>query len=261
MMIKALVNGNWEYFSEEELQPGTGSFRFNSGLYETFRTKSYKPVLLKPHLDRLFISAKKINLQIKYSKLEIEKMISKVLDEFHVGDQRARVIIVPEKVIIYTADLNLNRNIYAGVSAITVSAQRNNPAIKTTDYKNCLIAYRLAQSKNCFDAILLDKKEEVCEGSRSNIFWVLNNTLFTREDNVLPGVTRSTIIQNSPYPINFSIINIVDFRRISELFLTNSGSGIIPVIKVNSIIIGNGKPGPMTLNLMKLYDRWSEKSS
>ena len=55
-MIQALVNGIWKSFDEKDLQPGTNSFKINSGLYETFRTKNFKPVLLKPHLDRLFQS-------------------------------------------------------------------------------------------------------------------------------------------------------------------------------------------------------------
>ncbi len=106
-------------------------------------------------------------------------------------------------------------------------------------------------------AILLDKKGKVLARSRSKIFWVINNSLFTRKNNVLPGITRSTIIQNSPYPINYSMINIVDFRRISELFLMKSESGIIPVLKVNSTTKSKSEPGPMSLNLLKLYDNWS----
>ena len=92
-MIQALVNGIWKSFDEKDLQPGTNSFKINSGLYETFRTKNFKPVLLKPHLDRLFQSAEKINLKIMYSKTEIEKMIKMVINNFHEKNQRARVIV------------------------------------------------------------------------------------------------------------------------------------------------------------------------
>ena len=69
-MIQALVNGIWKSFDEKDLQPGTNSFTMDSGLYETFRTKNFKPVLLQPHLDRLFQSAEKINLPVS---LLIEK--------------------------------------------------------------------------------------------------------------------------------------------------------------------------------------------
>ena len=62
-MIKALVNTSWELFDIDELQPGTSVFNFDTGLYETFRAKDHKPILLKPHLDRLFSSAKSKSLK------------------------------------------------------------------------------------------------------------------------------------------------------------------------------------------------------
>ena len=193
-MIQALVNGIWKSFDEKDLQPGTNSFKMNSGLYETFRTKNFKPVLLKQHLDRLFQSAEKINLKIMYSKTEIEKMIKMVINNFHEKNQRARVIVSKDILVVYTTALDLNIQIYDGVDTLTVSYERNTPDIKTTDYKGCLNAYKKANKKSCFEAILLDRNNYILEGSRSNVFWVTSNSLFTREDNVLPGITRKTII-------------------------------------------------------------------
>ena len=62
-MIKALVNNSWELFDINELQPGTSVFNFETGLYETMRTRDHRPTLLKLHLDRLFNSAKSTNLK------------------------------------------------------------------------------------------------------------------------------------------------------------------------------------------------------
>ena len=70
-------------------------------------------------------------------------------------------------------------------------------------------------------------------------------------------MTRNTIITYSPYAVKYGELNVVDFDRLSELFLTNSGSGIVPIVKVNNSIIGNGIPGPITKELMKLYDSWA----
>ena len=256
LMIKALVNGNWEYYQANALQPGGHLFNFENGIYETFRTLEHKPVFLKPHLDRLFDSAKKIDLKIYFTRKEIEKMIKEVIDQFNDPDQRARILLVPNKVIIYTTSLDLDQNIYNGVSTKTVTVLRKDPHIKTTDHKDCLNAYYDAQKNNCFDAILINDASIVLEGSRSNVFWVKDNTLFTRRSDVLPGVTRQTIISNSPFPVLFEEINLFDLMRSDELFLTNSGSGIIPVIKVNSSQINNGNPGPITRELLKLYDIW-----
>ena len=259
-MIQALVNGIWRTFDEEELQPGTDSFQTNTGLYETFRTKNFKPILLQTHLNRLFQSAEKINLKIIYSRKEIEKMIKVVIHNFHEKDQRARIIVSENKVIVYTTALDLDKQIYDGVDTLTISYERNTPEIKTTDYKGCLSAYKKANQNSCFEAILLDRNNCILEGSRSNIFWVMSNSLFTREKNVLPGITRETIIENSPTPIFYGKLNIFDISRVDELFLTNSGSGIIPVRKVDSVLINNGFPGPTTLKLLELFSLWSKKS-
>ena len=109
-------------------------------------------------------------------------------------------------------------------------------------------------------SILLDKDGFILEGSRSNIFWVTSNTLFTRKDKVLPGVTRKTVIKNSPFPVKYDKLNILDIKRLDELFLTNSGSGIIPVTKIDSTILSKGSPGPITLKLLQLLKAWSKKT-
>ena len=97
----------------------------------------------------------------------------------------------------------------------------------------------------------------VFEGSRSNLFWIKKDSLFTKETCVLPGVTRDTIITHSPYTVKYGELNVLDFDRLSELFLTDFVSGIVPIVKVNNSIIGNGVPGAITKELMKLYDSWA----
>ena len=255
-MINALINNQWESIPEKDLQPGSDSFAFGTGLYETFRTLNHKPVFLEPHLDRLFKSAQAIDLRIAFSQNEIVKMIARVVQQFDDPNQRVRILAVAEKIIIYTSSLNLDPSIYKGVSTITVPALRKTPEIKTTDYTTCLEAYKIAENNDCFETILLDKNNQVLEGSRSNVFWIQGEKLFTRDGDVLPGVTRQTVISRSPFSIFYEQLNQLDFDQVNEIFLTNSGSGIIPVVKVNSIQIGTGKPGPITVELLKLYDGW-----
>ena len=255
-MINALINNQWESVPEKDLQPGSDSFAFGTGLYETFRTLNHKPVFLEPHLDRLFKSAQAVDLTIASSQNKIVKMIARVVQQFDDPNQRARILAVAEKIIIYTSSLNLDPSIYKGVSTITVPALRKTPEIKTTDYTTCLEAYKIAENNDCFETILLDKNNQVLEGSRSNVFWIQGEKLFTRDGDVLPGVTRQTVISRSPFSIFYEQLNQLDFDQVNEIFLTNSGSGIIPVVKVNSIQIGTGKPGPITVELLKLYDGW-----
>ena len=183
-------------------------------------------------------------------------MASKVIQNFEDPNQRVRILAVPEKIMIYTSSLNLDKSTYKGVSVMTVNAKRTSPEMKTTDYKTCLSVWEKAQKSNCFEAILVDEKGNVYEGSRSNIFWVRKSKVFTREKDVLPGVTRQSIISKSPFPIIFGKINQKDFSEIDEMFITNSGSGIVPVVRVNNQKIGNGMVGLITNNLLVCYDKW-----
>ena len=86
----------------------------------------------------------------------------------------------------------------------------------------------------------MNEDQMVLEGSRSNIFWVKGDRLFTKETGVLPGITRETIILYSPYAVEYGELNILDFDWLSKLFLKNSGSGIAPIVKVNNSIIADG---------------------
>ena len=253
-MIKALINNQWESIPKENLQLGTNTFSFSSGLYETFRTLDFKPVFLQLHLDRLFSSADQIGLNIDYSKLEISNMLSKVIHDFQDSNQRVRILAVPNKLIVYTSYLNLDPSIYNGVSVITIEASRAQPEIKTTDYHACLTAWKTAVNAGCFEAILMDGNGILYEGSRSNLFWVKDAKLFTRKEDVLPGTTRQIIINHSSVSIQYNTLNSMDLSNIDEFFLTNSGSGIIPVTRINDKNIGNGSVGIITRQLLSQYN-------
>ena len=258
-MIKALINNHWESIPEENLQLGTDTFSFSSGLYETFRTLDFKPVFLQPHLDRLFSSANRIGLNIEFTQSDILNMLSKVIRDFQDPNQRVRILAVPNKLIVYTSYLNLDPSIYNGVSAITYKASREHPEIKTTDYHACLTAWKAAVNAGCFEAILMDGSGILYEGSRSNLFWVKDAKLFTRKEDVLPGTTRQIIINYSSVSIQYKILNSMDLSNIDEVFLTNSGSGIIPVTSINNKNIGNGSVGIITRQLLSKYNEWMLK--
>jgi branched-chain amino acid aminotransferase len=97
------------------------------------------------------------------------------------------------------------------------------------------------------------------EGSRSNLFWVKDAKLFTRKKDVLPGTTRQIIINHSSVSIQYNTLNSLDLSNIDEFFITNSGSGIIPVTRINDKNIGNGSVGIITRQLLSQYNEWMLK--
>jgi branched-subunit amino acid aminotransferase/4-amino-4-deoxychorismate lyase len=255
-MIDVLINNVWTKMTQDELQVGSDGFAFEAGLYETMRTMDFKLIFLRPHLDRLFSTALKTGLKIQYSIIEITNMLEKVIDNFPGPNQRIRILTVPDKLIVYTSYLNLDPIIYKGVNALTVEAQRNTPEVKTTNYHTCLSAAKKATVANCFDAILCDKDGNVFEGSKSNVFWVKTGKLTTRKKDVLPGTTRQMIIDKSPITVHYGKLKISDVAGIDELLLTNSGSGVVPILKVDKNTIGDGTVGRITRELMDNYTGW-----
>ncbi|MEE8335526.1 MAG: aminotransferase class IV [Candidatus Neomarinimicrobiota bacterium] len=260
-MIRTLINAEWKLLKNESLDMGSAAFDFQRGLYETFRTLNHRALFLEAHINRLTSGAEKIGLFINYSDREIRSLAEMVIRDSPQADQRVRLLAVPHNLILYSEALDLKLSIYRGVKTITVNSLRLIPELKTTDYSACLKAWLQARGTGAYEALLNDDNGHIYEGSRSNVFWVRNKKLFTREADVLPGITRQIVISKFPRRTNYGILNKKDLNRIDEMFITNSGSGIVPVIKVNEQVVGFGSVGSITRQLLKLYKGLIEAES
>ena len=84
---------------------------------------------------------------------------------------------------------------------------------------------------------LIDKNKEVYEGAYSNMFWFEGNSLCTRKEDVLPGITRKVVLELSPYKIKYKKIKLKDLLKKKEIFITQSVKGIVPIVKIDSDLI------------------------
>lgn len=261
-MIKILNNEKWETIPKSHLKLGADTYAYQCGIYETFRTLNHKPVFFEPHLDRLFKSANQAGIKIIFNRKKIIEMVKTVISDIPNPNQRTTILAIPNNIIVYTSKLKLDKSVYSGVKVATIYLDRMRPEVKTTNSKNkCSTALKKAKDMNCFEAILIDKNNIVLEGSRSNVFWIKNKSLKTRKKRVLPGITRQTLISRSPYPVLFDLLNQSDLKDVDELFITNSSYGIIPITKVDSFNIRNTRPGPITKQLLMLYDQWINENN
>ena len=89
---------------------------------------------------------------------------------------------------------------------MSTQATRSLPEVKSISYIASYLSHKRAEKKGYFDAILIDKNEEIYEGAYSNLFWFEKDTLCTRKDEILLGITRDTIFRISPFKINNQII-------------------------------------------------------
>lgn len=222
------------------------------GIFETMRTFNKKIFQKEEHLKRLFSSAQKIEMEIKYSKKEISKMLDLIVKKSIFKNQRVKITVIPQTVIITSQQLKIDQKIYEkGVSCKSIIIQRGLPEVKSISYLPSFLSHEKAVKEGYFEAILIDKNQETYEAAYHNIFWFENDILCTRSKDVLPGTIADLITKISPFKIKYKNIKIQKLFKKEEIFITNSLDLVVPVTKIDQNKISKGKPGVKTKLIME----------
>ena len=231
--------------------------RDGDGIFETMRVYHGKIVYLDAHIKRMRESAKILDIEC-LSEQKIKKIIADAIKKSQIKDMYLRLTLVapgPE-IIVGTKEYKpYPRAKYDKGFKVSVALQRQDEdsifsRVKTTKrdfYDSSLV---LAQSKGFEEAIILNKRGEITEGSRSNIFLVKNNELFTPgvSCGCLPGITRQVIFdlaKENNIKCSQDRLTIKDLDNCDEAFLTNSLMGVMPI---------NKKCAKITKLLIKQYN-------
>ena len=156
------------------------------------------------------------------------------------------------------------------MAIVTVATTRNltnsvNPAIKSLNYLNNILAKIEANNAGVEEAIMLNAEGFVAECTGDNLFIVKRGHLYTPplSAGALYGITRGTVIdlaREAGIPVSEPNLTRYDVYVADECFLTGTGAEIIPVTKIDGRVIGNGKPGPVTRGLVKNYKRVTQST-
>jgi branched-chain amino acid aminotransferase len=252
---------------------------YGDGIFEGIRAYNGRVFRLKEHIDRLFCSAKAILLTIPMTHAEMVEAVIKTCRKNKVRDGYVRlvvtrgvgslglnpkscktpsVIVIAGKIQLYPPELSEK-----GMEIITVPTTRSlhsalNPAIKSLNYLNNILAKIEANNAGCEEAIMLNGEGFVAECTGDNIFIVKNGKLSTPplSAGALYGITRGVVMElaeQSGVPVSEPNLTRYDVFNADECFLTGTGAEIVPVVKVDGRVIGNGKPGPLTRKLESDY--------
>ncbi|MEI9865463.1 MAG: aminotransferase class IV [Limisphaerales bacterium] len=172
--------------------------------------------------------------------------------------KKPSVIIIADKIQVYPAEL------YArGMDIVTVPTVRNlhsalNPAIKSLNYLNNILAKIEANNAGVEEAVMLNSEGFVAECTADNLFIIKNGEMFTPPNSAgaLYGITRQTVIdlaQTTGMKVSEPNLTRYDLFNADECFLTGTGAEIMPVVKIDGRIIGTGKPGKRTIELVEKY--------
>ena len=279
MGLKVYING--EYFEKDQAKISVfdHGLLYGDGVFEGIRSYDRLVFKLKEHIDRLYESAHGIMLSISLTKEEMVKAVVGTLKLNNLDNAYIRLIVTrgagdlgldPRKcknasIIIITDSIKLYpESLYKeGLSIITVPTPRNipealNPQIKSLNYLNNILAKIEAINSGCEEALMFTAQGYVAECTGDNIFIIKDNSLITPPAyiGILKGITRASVMGiagKQGITVKEEVITRHNVYTADECFLTGTAAEIIPVIRVDKRIIGTGKPGKATLNLMKEF--------
>ena len=253
-------------------------FLYGDGVFEGIRAYNGRVFMLEEHVDRMYDSAKAIDLKVPISKEEMVSAIIETLKKNNLKDAYIRPIVTrgdgdlgldprkcpkPNIFIITESWGAMYGDLYEkGLTAITVGVRRNAPEalppnIKSMNYLNNILAKIEANYKGGDEAIMFDVNGNISEGSGDNIFVIKNGKIVTPPAlNNLRGITRASAIElarKDGIEVNETNMGLFDIYTADEVFVTGTAAEIAPVTKIDGRLIGDGVPGPVTKKLMAAF--------
>ena len=265
---------NGKFVEDQDLKVSVRDLGFSRGfaVFAFFVTYNGRPFMAEKQVERLFKSASLINLPIPYTKEQIYQWALETLAKNNNGKEKAVRIIVsggvsesvfsertkPTLIIQVDERPHLPKECYEdGINAMTVKYTRYTPGAKTNHY---IEAAKHRDSVNQLSAIeiIYYNDDGVTEGCVSNIFAVIDGKLVTPKSNILLGITRGIV--TNLMNVEESDFTIEDLRRATEVFVTSSNKEVLPVTRLDGILVGNGKVGIITKEAMEQYRKFVEIS-
>ena len=240
------------------------------GYYSTFRTfdRCTRVLGLSAHLNRLYepVSTPEV------TDHALRRQLFTLLEPYHPSEARVRVIMTKQGQVYLAAEplKLLPPAVYEhGVRVETTELHRLQPHLKSTSFIERSDAERKHIAREGVFEALLVKDGKILEGMTSNFFYVGQTALEkpqqagsqaylgTARENILPGITRDTVIEiarGRGLEVKYLPLSLNQLETITEAFITSSSRGVVPVIQINQVTIGEGSPGTITRQLSASYD-------
>lgn len=239
------------------------------GYYSTFRTfdRCTRVLGFADHLRRLYDPVPTPEV----SAPTLRRQLLELLEHYRPGEARVRLIMTKQgQAYIAIEPLQLlPREIYkGGVRVETAEMYRDTPRLKSTAFIGASDAERKHITQDGIFEALLVKEGEILEGMTSNFFYVGQTAnlsyVGTAQDGILLGITRQIVIEiakSNRLDVKYQPLKRDQLSAAQEAFITSSSRGIVPVVQIDGIIIGQGTPGPITKKLSAIYDVYVTKKA
>lgn len=282
--MEIYIDGKYYSKDDAKISVFDHGLLYGDGVFEGIRMYNGRIFRLEDHLDRLYDSARTIDLCIPMTKEEMAEAMKETIRRNNLKNGYIRPIVTrgigdlglcPTKcpkatVIIIAVEWGaMYGDLYEkGLRAVTVSIRRNPacalpPNVKSLNYLNNILAKIEANCKGGDEAIMFDMAGHISEGSGDNIFIVKNGIIYTPPTlNNLKGITRLVVLELARQlglTLNESNIGYFDLYTADEVFVTGTAAEVAPIVYIDGRSIGSGKPGPVTRQLMAAFRAVTEK--
>jgi branched-chain amino acid aminotransferase len=273
------IDGEFFEKSQARISVFDHGLLYGDGVFEGIRAYGGRIFRCREHVDRLYDSARAIALNIPMTKDEMAAAMRKTLEVNGLKEAYIRLVVTrgvgdlgldpnkcPKPSVIIIADsitLYPPEFYQTGLEVVTVSTLRNHPnalspRIKSLNYLNNILAKLECIQAGVREAIMLNQEGYVAECTGDNIFIVRNGVLLTPSLHcgMLEGITRGVVMElarKDGIEVRETTMTRFDLYVADECFLTGTAAEIIPVVRIDSRTIGDGKPGPMTLKLLRMF--------
>ena len=279
------IDGKFYPRGEAKISVYDHGLLYGDGVFEGIRCYNGNVFRLKQHIERLYHSARSINLHIPISREDMSGIVCESIRKNGLKEAYVRLIVTrgvgdlgldprkcPKATIICIVQpfAPLYGDMYEkGIRVVTVGTRRTSwdtldVKAKTLNYLNNIMGKIQANLAGCEEGLMLNYLGHVCEGTGDNFFVVREGKLYTppTEAGVLVGITRGVVIElakKAGITVHEKDMTLFDVYTADECFMTGTAAEIIPIVEVDSRRILEGKPGPITKRLMAEFKRIREK--
>ena len=270
----AFLNGRFLPLAQAKVSVEDRGFQFGDGVYEVIRTYSRKFFEVETHLERLERSAVAIGLNLVYSYSRWKRILEEM--NRRCGYKEAKIYIqitrgvaprdhifpVKTKITVVVTARKLvpppPRYRLRGISIVTIPDIRwNRCDIKAINLLPNVMARQVARNEGAYEALFI-RRGYVTEGAVSNVFALIKSRLVTPlvGPNILSGITRNCILKlakDMGLPIEERDVAYKELQTAQEVFLTGTTLEVLPVVRVDNQLIGDGRPGKTTKQLARLF--------
>ena len=230
-------------------------------VYEVIRVKEGIPLFLEDHLRRFRSSALSIGIPLTDSDNTLNSRLYQLINKNSAFDQNIKLIWSKDIGLLafFTKSFYPPTSYYqTGIKTTLLNLERENPNIKLQreEYQKTVLAKR--ERTGAYEVLLVDQDDNLTEGSRSNLFIVKEDKLYTSPaKNVLLGIVRSKVVdicRQQKIDIIEQKIPVSELNTIDGAFISGTGNDILPIASINNIELESIK-NPIILTIMREYYR------